>query len=112
MLSMIAKYFNKALLLLINNKIIVLTLIFLAIIADILLIEGSLDIRIFGILGIYLISIFFYKLKSRLTFLFSLVLLGVIFISFILTKTSASTEKAAVWLFLFLLIGTVQQWRE
>lgn len=103
---------KKVIIFLKKNKPVVLTLIFLAIIADIIFISGSSDLRIFGILGLYVAAISFYKLKSRLTFLLSLVLLGVMFVEFLFTRTSESTEKAAVWLVLFLFIGIIQQWRE
>lgn len=105
-------YGKKSVLFFKNNKPVVLSVIFLGILIDILFIKGSSDIRMFGILGIYVISIFFYKLKSRLTFLFSLILLGVMFAGFILAGTSENTEKAAVWLFFLLLIGIIQQWKE
>ena len=103
---------KKGILILRKNKPVVLTVIFLAILADIFFIRGNSDIRIFGILGVYIISVFFYKLKSRLTFLFSLALLGIMFIEFLFTRTSESTEKAAVWLYLFLAIGIIQKLRE
>ena len=94
------------------NKPVVLSVIFLGILADTLFIKGDSDLRIFGILGFYVAAIFFYKLKSRLTFLLGLVLLGVMFVEFIFTGTSESTEKAAVWFVFFLLIGIIQQWKE
>ena len=95
-----------------RNKTVVLTVIFLGILADILLISGSSDARIFGILFFYIVSIHIYKLKSRLTFIVSLMLLGIMFVEFILSGPSANTEKAAVWLVLFMAVGIIQQWRE
>jgi len=105
-------YGKKSLLFFRNNKPVVLPIIFLGILADILFIKGNSDLRIFGILGLYVAAAFLYKFKSRLTFLLALVLLGVMFAEFIFTGTSESTEKAAVWLFFFLLIGIIQQWKE
>ncbi len=107
-----SRYGKKGVLWFKNNKPVVLSVIFLGIIADTLLIKGNSDLRIFGILGLYVAAISFYKLKSRLTFLLGLVLLGVMLVEFIFTGTSESTEKAAVWLVFFLLIGIIQQWRE
>lgn len=108
----IRKYFSRLPSLLWENKKIILTFILLTIPADIFLIKGSSDFRIFGILGFYIAGILFYRLGSRLTFSFALVLLGGMFFSFIFTGTSESTEKAAVWLFLFLLTGIIQQLKE
>lgn len=107
-----SRYSKKSVLFFKNNKPVILSVIFLGIIADPLFIKGNSDLRIFGFLGFYVAAAFFYKLKSRLTFLFGLVLLGVMFIEFLFTSTSESTEKAAVWLVFFLLIGIIQQWRE
>jgi hypothetical protein len=103
---------NKGIWFLKKNKPVVITLIFLAIFADIIFITGNSDIRIFGILGTYIMAVFFYKLKSRLTLLFGLALLGIMYIEFLFTRTSESTENAAVWLYLFLAIGIIQKLRE
>lgn len=105
-------YGKKSVLWFKNNKPVVLSVIFLGILADTLFIKGNSDLRIFGFLGVYVAAISFYKLKSRLTFLLGLVLLGAMFVEFIFTGTSESTEKTAVWLVFFLLIGIIQQWRE
>lgn len=106
------KHFNRLSSLLRENKEVILTFILLTILADIFLMGASSDFRIFGILGLYIASILFYRLGSRLTFSFSLVLLGGMFVSFIFTGASESTEKAAVWLFFFLLTGIIQQLKE
>ena len=105
-------YGKKSVLWLKDNKPVVLSVIFLGIIADPLFITGNSDIRIFGILGLYITAVFFYKLKSGLTFVFGLVLLGIMYIEFLFTGTSPATEKAAVWLYLFLAIGIIQKLRE
>lgn len=105
--------YNKSFhLLLKNNKPAILSVIFLSIISDIVFIKENSDLIIFGILGLYIGAILFYKLKSRLTFILALFLLGVMYIKFIFSGTSESTEKAAVWLFFFLLIGIAQAWKE
>ena len=106
------KYFNNGLLLLKKNKSVVLSVILLGILADIFFVSGSSDLRIFSIITFYVISIWLYRLKSRITFLLCLMLLGLMFIEFLLSGASERTEKAAVWLVLFLAIGIIQQWRE
>ncbi len=95
-----------------QNKQVVLTSILLGVLGDILLIKDDSDLRIFGLLGLYFASILFYKIKSRFTFAICLIILAVMYIAFILSGTSEQTEKAAVWLFFFMLIGIIQQLRE
>lgn len=95
-----------------KNKSIVLTVIYVSIVADVLFIPDSSDLRTFTILAIYIGSIRLYKLKSKATFLLCLALLGFMYVLFIETQASVTTEKAAVWLVLFWLIGIIQQWKE
>lgn len=93
-------------------KQVVLTLIVLLIGTDVLFLKGSSDIRIFGILGIYVSVILIYKLSSNFTFFMGLISLSLMYILFLITGTSPSTEKAAVWLFFFLGIGMIQRLKE
>lgn len=95
-----------------ENKKTLLTLLIVAIFADILFLKKSSDLIIFGILIISLFFIKIFQLKSKLTFLLGLTLLVTMFINYLFTGTSASTEKAAVWLILFLIIGVIQRWKE
>lgn len=103
---------KKAVSFLRDNKKTILTLLVVTIFADILFLSKSSDLIIFSILTLYVFFIKIFKLKSKSTFLLSLVLLAMMFFSYLFTGTSASTEKAAVWLMLFLMIGVIQQWRE
>lgn len=95
-----------------KNKSPILTIIFLGIIADILFFGPSEDIRIFTIITLYIFSIWFYKLKSSLTFRFALFVLALMFLLLLFTSTSGNTEKAAVWLFFLIAIGIFQQLKE
>lgn len=95
-----------------ENKKTLLTLLAVAIFADILFLDKSSDLIIFGILILYSVFIKMFQIKSKLTFLLCLTLLFTMFINYLLTGTSVSTEKAAVWLVLFLIVGVIQQWRE
>lgn len=95
-----------------ENKITVLALFFAVIFTDILFEKSSLDFKIFSALLVYLIFIKIFQIKSTLTFLLCLALLVVMAIDYLLTSASISTEKAAVWLILFLGIGGIQQWKE
>lgn len=94
------------------NSRVILTVIFIFIIINSIFIESSSDIIFFGLLGSYIAAIFFYKLRSRLTFLFCLALLVIMLVEYLLTGTSLKTEKTAVWFFLFLATGILQQWKE
>lgn len=95
-----------------GNKNVFLTTIFLGVFGDIFFLSGSSDSFIFGILGVSLMTIYFYKLSSRIIFIFCLLLLGVMFVQFVVGNTSAVTEKTAVWWFLFTVIGIFRQWTE
>lgn len=86
---------------------------------DVFFFSVSSDIRIIGILAAYIYYYWRFKLKSRVTFLFSLVLFGLTYIQYILTDpalyhvpTVPSAERFAVWLYLFLGIGVIQKWKE
>lgn len=95
-----------------ENRTLVFVVAFVTIGADILFIANSSDIRTFGMLALYAIGIRFYRLKSRVTYVICLGLLGIMFVEFLLAGPSVATEKAAVWLVLFLAVGIFQQWRE
>lgn len=95
--------------------------ILLLILVDILFFTLSSDIRIFGILLIYILSVVFLKLKSNVSFVFSLVFLLLGYFSFIFSDVTyfanpgpniPFSEKAAVWTFLFIVIGIIQKWKE
>lgn len=92
-----------------NYKSSALTSIVLIIMADIFFSNIESDIFIFGILGLYLFSIKLYELKAKTTFLICVFILAAFSIQFIFSNTSSHTEKAAVWLFLFLLTGIIQE---
>lgn len=95
-----------------ENKKIALALLVVSIFVDIFFVKTSSDIVIFGILLLYGIFVKMFQIKSRRTFLLCLALLAMMFINFLFTGTSVSTEKAAVWLVLFMALGIFQQWRE
>ncbi len=95
-----------------NSSTAVLTFIFLGIIFNCVFVESSSDIIFFGLLGVYIGSVLFYRLRSKLTFIFCLVLLIIMFIEYLFTGTALKTEKTAVWFFLFMTTGIVQQWKE
>ncbi|MDO8660237.1 MAG: hypothetical protein Q7K54_06640 [Candidatus Parcubacteria bacterium] len=95
-----------------ENKKIALALLAISIFVDIFFIKTNSDLTIFSILILYGIFIKIFQIKSMRTFLLCLALLAAMFINFLFTGTSVSTEKAAVWLILFMALGIFQQWRE
>jgi 4-hydroxybenzoate polyprenyltransferase len=95
-----------------KNKSITLAFTYVAMLADIFVLGQSQDIRLFGILIIYVFSIRFYKLKSRGTFLLALCILGIMFGLLVFTGTSDYSEKAAVWIFFLIAIGIWQKFKE
>ncbi len=95
-----------------NNQIVFFILIIVAILIDSLFIKTTSDIVLFGTLLLYGIFANIIHMKSKATFLLCLGLLSVMFISFLLTKASVPTEKLTVWLYLLMILGILQQWRE
>lgn len=95
-----------------ENKKVALALLVVSIFVDIFFVKLSSDFVIFGILLIYGIFIKVFQIKSKLTFLMCLGLLGAMFINYLFTGASVATEKATVWLVLFMALGIFQQWRE
>lgn len=95
-----------------ENERTVLSFFIAAISADILFLEKSSDYFTFGVLILYLFFMKIFRIKSKSTFLLCLVLLSIMFIGYLFTGASIQTEKAAVWLVLFLIVGVIQQCRE
>lgn len=86
---------------------------------DIFLLAVSSDIRIFGILILYAFFVKTLKLKSNVAFILSLILLFLAYVQFLfsnpivfITPGEPVAEKTAVWVFLFLVVGIIQKWRE
>jgi len=107
-----SKNIEKIISLLKENKKTVLTLFAVFIVVESLSKRLSSDVIIFGSLLIYVIFIKVFRIKSTFTFLLCLGLLVLMFILYLFTGPSISTEKAAVWFILFFGIGVIQQWRE
>ena len=108
----IKKYTEMFVLILKNHKKIAFTAIVLGIVADVFFFTESSDIRLFGILGFYILSILLFKFKSRITFLICFCFLLAMYVGFLFSGASIVTEKFAVWFVLFLTTGIVQQWNE
>ena len=103
------QYIKNKLSLLKNHKSAALTAIILIIMGYIFSLSNTSDVITFGILGIYIFILNFYQLNAKTTFSICFFILGAFSILFIFTNASNQTEKAAVWLFLFLFIGIIQE---
>jgi len=95
-----------------ENKKTTLALLAFFIFADIFFVKGSLDIVIFSILLLYVFFLKIFKINSKLTFSLCLGLLSIMSVDYFFTGASISTEKAAVWFILFLVVGVIQGWKE
>ena len=107
-----SKNIEKIIPILRENKKTVLTLFAVFIVVESLSKRLSSDVIIFGSLLFYVIFIKIFRIMSTFTFLLCLGLLVLMFIQYLFTGVSISTEKTAVWLILFFGIGVIQQWRE
>ena len=87
----------------------VLTFLFLAILVNVVFFEFNSDIIIFGLLGLYLLASKIYKFNSKVAFLICFIILSILLLEYLVGSTSFYTEKAAVWLFIFILTGIIQE---
>lgn len=108
----IANFLKKTISFLKENKKLIVSILILLISIDIFYAPESSDYVIFSILIFYGIFVKITKIKSNTTFLLCLGLLFAMFFNYLFTSTSVATEKAAVWLVLFLAVGIFQQWQE
>lgn len=95
-----------------QNQVLLTTLLYVLVFIDATLLEVKSDVIIFSLLGLYTLFIALYHLTSRITFKFCLALLLLMYVYFLTTGPALHTEKIAVWLVLFMVIGIIQQWRE
>ena|SRR3989344_4192860 len=96
-------------------------IIFLLILGDITLFTQSSDIRIFILVLIYWLLIKALKLNSKTTFIFSLIFLVLAYLHFIFSDIKyfdnpgpniPFSERAAMWIFLLMVVGIIQKRRE
>lgn len=95
-----------------DNKFVFLVFFAVAIVTETLGFIVSSDVQLF--LGVLLYWYFgrIGWLKSTQTFQLILILLLVMFLSFLVNGASVQTERLAVWFVVFFGFGIVQQWRE
>ena len=95
-----------------RNSTTLLVILIGVILVDSFFVSISSDTVTFTVLLLYGALAWFGHRTSRDTFLLCFGLLGTMLLSFVFSFASISTEKLTVWLFLFLIIGVVQAWKE
>lgn len=104
--------FGRAYDILKQNKGVIFVLLLGIIFIDAFFIKIVSDGVTFGALLLYGLYIKIFHTQSRVTFFVCLGLLSALSLSFIFSYASVPTEKLSVWLFLFLLVGIAQAWKE
>lgn len=96
-------------------------IIILFILWDTLLFQEKSDWRYFGIIIFYIFLIIRFKFTANTTFFICLVLFLFMYVHYITSSPEKFNsqlppapfgEKVAEWLYLFLVIGMIQRWRE
>lgn len=95
-----------------NSRTVLLTLVLLSVLIDIFLLSSSTDFITFSILISYVSLARYCRLTSKFTFIFCILLLFTMYGGYVISGPSPITEKNAVWLVLFLLVGIIQKWKE
>ena len=94
------------------NQTVFLAFVATAVIVEVYVFSYSVDIRLFGVLLLYWWLSRIGKLASARVFQLCLVLLAVMFVSYLTGGVSTPTERLAVCFVLFFALGIIQQWRE
>lgn len=92
-------------------RMMLLMLFFIGVFVDVLLPVGS-DIRLFFLLLLWIFIIQLFAFKSTVTFKVALSLLGVLFFLFFFDRNHPILDRFSTWIYFFLLIGIIQQFRE
>lgn len=104
--------FDRILSIVKQNKRVIFVLLLGIIFIDAFFIKIVSDGMTFGALLLYGLYVKIFHTQSQLTFFICLGLISALSLSFIFSYASIPTEKLSVWLFLFLLVGIAQAWKE
>jgi hypothetical protein len=88
---------------------IVLGMYIVGVLVDLFVFEDPSDIRYLLLVVVWLVGTKMYRYSSRMTFMVCLGLVGVMFVFFVGDPESKIAERAAVWLYLMMLVGLLQQ---
>lgn len=88
-----------------------ITIFFIGVIVDIFSNVNS-DMSLLLLCALWILAIKLFNFKSATTFIVTLAFLVALFFFFLISPDQKSIERAATWIFLFLALGIVQQFRE
>ena len=89
-----------------------LTLFFVGVATDVFFLTVSLDVFLFLLIFLWILVSKLYTYKSTATFKVTLFFALLLFVLFVLTPGQTPSERLSTWIFLFLAVGIIQQWKE
>lgn len=92
-------------------RFILITIFILGVIVDIFTNSHS-DMNLLLLCALWVLVIKLFKFNSAITFKGTLIFLILLFALFIMGPDQKSIERIATWIFLFLALGIIQQFRE
>lgn len=88
-----------------------ITIFFIGVIIDVFSNANSdMSLLLLSILWIFIIKLF--SFKSHATFIATLIFIVALFFFFLISPDQKPIERVATWIFLFLLLGIFQQYKE
>jgi len=106
------KYLHSGEKILREYKTVVISFFLLSLFVDIAFLTDNSDIRFFILIPIYIIASRTYRFTSKRTFLLCFILTIIMGLLYLFIGPVGPTEKTAVWIYLFLAVGIIQQFRE
>lgn len=88
-----------------------ITIFFIGVIIDIFSNANS-DMTLLLLCALWILTIILFNFKSTTTFKVTLVFLLTLFFLFLISPDQKPIERAATWIFLFLALGIIQQYKE
>lgn len=97
-------------------RLALITLFFVGVAIDVFYFHDDSDVRLFLLLLFWFYITRLYRFKVETTLKVALFFLGPLFFLFIFVNASFYSERLAVWIYMFLVLGLVQQvitlWRD
>lgn len=91
-----------------KHRLAVLFLAALGIFFDLFIIDSDYDLRVLFLTGLWILSVRLHKFEARVSIAVGLALLALCPFALIFGRSSVA-EKAAIWAYLFLIVGVVQE---
>lgn len=89
-----------------------ITLFFAGVLTDVFYLKFSYDTFLFTFILLWILIIKLYRFKSSVTFKVILIYLLLLLMLFIAVPNQSFSERLTVWIYLLLIVGIFQQWRE